>query len=372
MNAIVRSGRSLRLATIAAAVAVALLVAESPARAQDDPDSTSDMFAPGGPLNGFVAVPGGEDAYVLARPSGRVGPSTVVTNVGFTLTTSNGKYPLYGVMVALQGAGGTFKATTGLNGTAVFPAVPAGTYNFGLIGLPLWQTPKNAPKTVSISKSGNTVITTAFTPGGGRNHEWLLFGDSNSIPLPPEVIGFDVFLNQDHTFANAMSYTLNEVDFALGNTPIAQFPDCNYGLAILTAGEAAHPAAPIALIRYGINDVHRYLAQPSSSDVSKFSTAYTQAVQTTIGHGTLPVLFTLMKETDTSYDSGFDAGNNVIKGLASSYHLPLVVANIDARHNPQYFKSDGIHNSDLGNEYLLSLMDQTLIKYFTTGSLAPH
>ncbi|MFN7953034.1 MAG: hypothetical protein U0610_15035 [bacterium] len=329
-------------------------------------DATDERFAPGGVLEGFQAVPGGEDAYFSGTA---VAPAAAVKNVTFTLVTSNDT-PLYGVEVALEGGGGSFKATTGLNGVAIFPTVAAGTFKVSLVGLPPNQVPTNAPTTLTIAKSTNVTIETALI-FPGRSHEWILFGDSNSTPLPPDIIGFDVFLNSDHRFANYVSFALNEVDYALGNTPIAGYPGANKGIDIVINGENAHPNAALAHIRYGINDIHRYLGNPTSANVTTFRNAYTQAVQTTLGHGIIPILWTLSKEKNTSYDAGYDAANKVIKDLAAAYHLPLVVSNINARSNPKLFISDGVHNSNAGNVYLLSLMDQTLMAWFTRGSFAP-
>jgi len=354
-----------RARAFALILAISACVLTGLARAQDAADDP-DRFGPGGLLEGFQRLPGNEDAY-FSGP--RVKGPTAVNNVTFALVMANNNAPLYGVQVALQGAAGVFKATTGLNGVAVFPVIAAGTYNLGLIGLPYGQTPSSVPKTVKITKTQGFTLKTALT-FPGRTHEWLLFGDSNSIPMPPDPIGYDVMLAADKTFPTFANFALTERDYTLGNTPIAGWPDANNGLEILTYGEAQHPKAAMALIRYGINDVHRYLVFPTQDDINTFRNAYTQAVQTSLAHGILPVLHTLMKETDRNYDTGFDEANKVIKSLASTYHLPLVVANIDAIHNPQYFISDGIHNSNVGNTYLLQLMDQTLMRYFTTGSFA--
>lgn len=91
----------------------------------------------------------------------------------------------------------------------------------------------------------------------GRSHEWLRFGNSNSPPLPPEILGYD-----------------------------------------------------------------RTLA------VDTFRNAYTQAVQTTLSRGILAVRHTLTRETEENDDTA----------------------------------------SDAGNVSRLQLMDQTLMRNFTTGS----
>lgn len=136
----------------------------------------------------------------------------------------------------------------------------------------------------------------------------MRFGDSNSTPPPRDILGYDRTLAADKTVPTFAGYPLALGHHVLGNTPIASWPGANDGPGIVTFGTTVQPEAAVALIRYGIEDVHRDLVVPTQHDVDLSRNAYRQAVQTTLSRGILPVRHTRMSETGENHDTGRGAG----------------------------------------------------------------
>lgn len=319
----------------------------------------------GGSGAGLSRAPPTTPATVAAPPPASQVPVSndpidplLIQNVRLVLALGDGR-PVVGAVLRLGGGPVPMDATTDASGIAALSPVPTGTYRVELVALPPDTEPTDAPGSVRIGVlSPRTIDLRArvhLQPGPA-----LLFGDSDSTGRGDAHHTVDRLLENDPELAALLGRALVFDNRADGNTPAH-----DTGVEQVRVGLADHPAAALALVRFGLNDAHQYLFSGGAPARARFEAAYVEIVDALLDAGVLPVLYTVSLEDSDVHRVGDSIANRVIRELALRDGLPLVESGLDAREQRALFDADGTHLNDRGHAELAARTLDELIAYFT-------
>lgn len=195
----------------------------------------------------------------------------------------------------------------------------------------------------------------------------LLFGDSDSSPkgetLSWRSTDITYYLHLDSELAKALACkSLHAVNYAQGATPVHPAHMDHDGITQVREALAHTPKAHVAVCRYGLNDCHSYMQNPTPASREKFRTAYSQCIQMLLDHGAMVVLVTIQLEKRSDRRAGILAANEELKGLASKHNVLLVDPEIVWEKDKHLFHTDGIHLLDAGQKKVAEVIKAGILK----------
>jgi lysophospholipase L1-like esterase len=195
-----------------------------------------------------------------------------------------------------------------------------------------------------------------------------LFGDSDTDENEFKSITIDDILSHDPDIELSLGMEFAVRNFAQGNTPAAEVSSVeNDGLSQVKSAVQNRDLA-LAIVRFGLNDVHYYLVNPTDWNIEKFREAYEDIVVYLLNNGVLPILVTIQVEEQEVYHSGIYIANSVIEELSRKYETILTINDITYDKDPDYFskkeESEGAHLNNLGTRHISALIKDSILQYF--------
>lgn len=182
---------------------------------------------------------------------------------------------------------------------------------------------------------------------------WSFYGDSDSYEGPPEINRVAALLTNDSRFQAAVGAQVTVINFAEGDTPVASNTGASHnGYDQVVHGISENPGAPYSFLRFGINDLHRYLdGNFTQQSKNRFISAYRSVIELLLDDGSTPILFELHYEA-RARDEVVNWANSALQSLANEYGLSIIENKLNCKTQTQYCDSDKVHLNQSGHNFL--------------------